>query len=65
MNEQSKFKKKQFDLHSIAPLQRYVHYTRISPMLLEFGARCDRIVVSTLCCGHNNPGSNPGHGGYA
>ena len=22
----------------------------------------DRIVVSTLCCGHNNPGSNPGHG---
>ena len=21
-----------------------------------------RIVVSTLCCGRNNPGSNPGHG---
>ena len=22
----------------------------------------DRIVVSTLRCGRNNPGSNPGHG---
>ena len=65
MSEQSKFKKKQFDLQSIAPLQRYVHYTRISLMHLEFGARRDRIVVSTLCCGHNNLVSNPGHGGYA
>ena len=25
-------------------------------------ARRDRIVVSTLRCGRNNPGSNPGHG---
>ena len=24
----------------------------------------DRIVVSTLRCGRNNPGSNPGHGNY-
>ena len=24
----------------------------------------DRIVVSTLRCGRNNPGSNPGHGTY-
>ena len=27
---------------------------------LAFGR--DRIVVSTLRCGRNNPGSNPGHG---
>ena len=26
--------------------------------------RRDRIVVSTLRCGRNNPGSNPGHGMY-
>ena len=26
----------------------------------QFGR--DRIVVSTLRCGRNNPGSNPGHG---
>ncbi len=25
----------------------------------------DRIVVSTLRCGRNNPGSNPGHGIYS
>ena len=24
----------------------------------------DRIVVSTLRCGRNNPGSNPGHGRF-
>ena len=24
--------------------------------------RCDRLVVRTLRCGRNNPGSNPGHG---
>ena len=24
----------------------------------------DRIVVSTLRCGRNNPGSNPGHGTF-
>ena len=24
----------------------------------------DRIVVSTLRCGRNNPGSNPGHGNF-
>ena len=65
MNEESKFKKKQFDLHSIAPLQRYIHYNRLSPAHLAFGGRRDRIVVSTLRCGHNNPGSNPSHGGYA
>ena len=27
-----------------------------------FMHRRDRIVVSTLRCGRNNPGSNPGHG---
>ena len=27
-----------------------------------FTHRRDRIVVSTLRCGRNNPGSNPGHG---
>ena len=32
----------------------------ISNRALE--ARRDRIVVSTLRCGRNNPGSNPGHG---
>ena len=26
------------------------------------GCGRDRIVVSTLRCGRNNPGSNPGHG---
>ena len=26
--------------------------------------RRDRIVVSTLRCGRNNPGSNPGHGTF-
>ena len=26
--------------------------------------RRDRIVVSTLCCGRNNPGSSPGHGNF-
>ena len=26
--------------------------------------RRDRVVVSTLCCGRNNPGSNPGHGNF-
>ena len=25
----------------------------------------DRIVVSSLCCGRSNPGSNPGHGGHS
>ena len=25
------------------------------------GSSCDRPVVRTLCCGRNNPGSNPGH----
>ena len=27
-------------------------------------SRRDRIVVSTLRCGRNNPGSNPGHGTF-
>ena len=62
MNEQSKFKKKHFDLHSIAPLQRYIHYTKLSLTHLAFGARRDCIVVSTLRCGHNNLVSNAGHG---
>ena len=53
---------KDFDLHSIAPLQRYIHYTRLSIMHLAFVARRDHIVVSTLHCGCNNPGSNPDHG---
>ena len=65
LNEQSEFNRKQFDLHSIAPLQRYICYTRLSPTHLAFGAPRNRIVVSTLHCVHNNPGSNPGHGGYA
>ena len=29
-----------------------------------FTHRRDRIVVSTLRCGRNNPGSNPGHGTF-
>ena len=29
--------------------------------VISSGSR-DRIVVSTLRCGRNNPGSNPGHG---
>ena len=62
MNEQSKFKKKHFDLHLIAPLQRYIHYTKLSMMHLAFGAHRDCIVVSTLRCGHHNPVSNRGHG---
>ena len=53
---------KRFDLHSIAPLKRYIHYTRLSITHLPFGARRDHIVVSTLRCGHNNPGSNADHG---
>ena len=31
-------------------------------MRVAFAIRRDRIVVSTLRCGRNNPGSNPGHG---
>ena len=30
--------------------------------LFSMQHRRDRIVVSTLRCGRNNPGSNPGHG---
>ena len=33
--------------------------SRIGPICTH---RRDRIVVSTLRCGRNNPGSNPGHG---
>ena len=31
-------------------------------MVAELAFGRDRIVVSTLRCGRNNPGSNPGHG---
>ena len=62
MNEQSKLEKKHFDPHSIAPLQKYIYCIRLPPMHLAFGARRDHIVVSTLCCGRNNPDSIPGHG---
>ena len=31
-------------------------------MHLTYHSSRDRIVVSTLRCGRNNPGSNPGHG---
>ena len=31
-------------------------------MLVRHCRSRDRIVVSTLRCGRNNPGSNPGHG---
>ena len=30
-------------------------------IIVEY-SRCDRLVVRTLCCGRNNPGSNPGRG---
>lgn len=32
------------------------------PVVTPRGGGRDRIVVSTLRCGRNNPGSNPGHG---
>ena len=53
---------KDLDLHPITPQQRYIHYTRLSIMHLAFGALHDHIVVSTLRCGCNNPGSHPDHG---
>ena len=31
-------------------------------MVCDWRVGRDRIVVSTLRCGRNNPGSNPGHG---
>ena len=34
------------------------------PYVAAAGGSRDRIVVSTLRCGRNNPGSNPGHGTF-
>ena len=45
-----------------------VLYKKNSKVILHIQKICifsqgrDRIVVSTLRCGRNNPGSNPGHG---
>ena len=45
-----------------------IRYSILYEILIRFQAlfqmwvRRDRIVVSTLRCGRNNPGSNPGHG---
>ena len=37
--------------------------SNIVPLISSCGVGSrDRIVVSTLRCGRNNPGSNPGHG---
>ena len=45
-----------YETHTlVCKLRKYV------ARYLSFGGR-DRIVVSTLRCGRNNPGSNPGHG---
>ena len=41
------------------PVSIHSNYVLFS-VSLEHGR--DRIVVSTLRCGRNNPGSNPGHG---
>ena len=49
MNEQPKAKKEPIDLHLIASPLRYIHYTRLSSLLLALEARRDGIVVSTLC----------------
>ena len=37
-------------------------FGNISKVIFRMFASRDRIVVSTLRCGRNNPGSNPGHG---
>ena len=48
--------------------QSSVFYLRVAQLLpfcetsRKLYHRRDRIVVSTLRCGRNNPGSNPGHG---
>ena len=42
--------------------RKFLHIL-ISKTTTLFSCR-DRIVVSTLRCGRNNPGSNPGHGTY-
>ena len=42
----------------------YTYMVVFASSLLAPGGR-DRIVVSTLRCGRNNPGSNPGHGSGA
>ena len=35
----------------------------VKPLIFRvFLSSCDSIVVNTLHCGCNNPGSNPGHG---
>ena len=40
---------------------KYYEYFYLKAPVSSSGSR-DRIVVSTLRCGRNNPGSNPGHG---
>ena len=37
-------------------------FGNINQVIFRMFASRDRIVVSTLRCGRNNPGSNPGHG---
>ena len=37
-------------------------FGNITQVIFRMFASRDRIVVSTLRCGRNNPGSNPGHG---
>ncbi|GFS60709.1 hypothetical protein NPIL_604451, partial [Nephila pilipes] len=46
----------------IDKLEQLSHFRDILKLLFIQGCRRDRIVVSTLRCGRNNPGSNPGHG---
>ena len=38
-------------------------FRKLAVHMSSSGSR-DRIVVSTLRCGRNNPGSNPGHGTF-
>ena len=40
----------------------WVLFGNITQVIFRMFASRDRIVVSTLRCGRNNPGSNPGHG---
>ena len=42
---------------------RDVVHNRFMKLLTCIASR-DRLVVRTLRCGRNNPGSNPGHGTY-
>lgn len=54
-------KKKQILIFAAFPDQRKMKSQDVGCSRLPV-ARRDRIVVSTLRCGRNNPGSNPGHG---